>query len=94
MRILIVDAYYPRFLTHALEQMDVSALGYREMLSHLEGGTDIASALAATVRATRRFAKRQRTWFRREPGIVWRHPEVEGGSVAALAEEFLAGARA
>jgi len=53
------------------------AVGYREMLACLEGRLDQAGALAATVLATRRFAKRQRTWFRREPGIRWRHPEAD-----------------
>src|SRR5436190_1625 len=49
-------------------------------------------ALAAMVGATRQFAKRQRTWFRREPAIVWRHPEREAGTIAAVVEAFLAGA--
>ena len=35
MRILIVDAYYPGFLAHALETMDVATLPYREMLNKL-----------------------------------------------------------
>src|SRR5438093_1299623 len=48
--------------------------------------------LAAMVRATRQFAKRQRTWFRREPAIVWRHPEREAGTIAVAVEAFLAGA--
>src|SRR5439155_137724 len=43
----------------------LSAVGYRELLACVEGRTDLATALAATVRATRRFAKRQRTWVRR-----------------------------
>jgi tRNA dimethylallyltransferase len=68
------------------------AVGYREMLACIEGRLDAAAALAATVRATRQFAKRQRTWFRREPGIRWRHPEGERGVVMGEIEEFL-GAR-
>ena len=70
----------------------LSAVGYRELLACVEGRTDLATALAGTVRATRRFAKRQRTWFRRQPGIVWRHPESEAGAIAAAAEGFLAAA--
>jgi tRNA dimethylallyltransferase len=65
------------------------AVGYREMLACVEGRLDEAAALAATVRATRQFAKRQRTWFRREPGIRWRHPESEQGVVMGEIEEFL-----
>src|SRR5437667_30341 len=70
----------------------LSAVGYRELLACVEGRTDLATALAATVRATRQLAKRQRTWFRREPAIVWRHPEREAGTIAAAVEGFLAGA--
>src|SRR5439155_725719 len=70
----------------------LSAVGYRELLACVEGRADLATALAAMVRATRQFAKRQRTWFRREPAIVWRHPEREAGTIAAVVEAFLAGA--
>jgi len=65
------------------------AVGYREMLACIEGGLDESAALAATVRATRQFAKRQRTWFRREPGVRWRHPEGERGLVMREIEEFV-----
>ena len=68
------------------------ALGYREMLACLEGRTDLATAVRETVLATRRFAKRQRTWFRREPGIVWRHPEHEAAAIHAAVADALAGA--
>src|SRR5205809_196558 len=68
------------------------AVGYRELLACVEGRPDLETALAAMVRATRQFAKRQRTWFRREPAIVWRHPEREAGTIAAALEAFLAGA--
>jgi tRNA dimethylallyltransferase len=69
----------------------LDAVGYREMLACVEGRTDLATALAATVQATRRFAKRQRTWFRGEPGIVWYDPERDRGRIAAEVEAFLAG---
>jgi tRNA dimethylallyltransferase len=67
-----------------------ASVGYREMRGHVDGASDLASALAAMVRATRRFAKRQGTWFRREPGIVWRHPETERARVVAEVTAFLA----
>jgi tRNA dimethylallyltransferase len=48
------------------------AIGYREMLAHLAGEIPvIADALDAIVRRTRRFARRQRAWFRRDPRVVW-----------------------
>jgi tRNA dimethylallyltransferase len=47
------------------------AIGYRELSRHVAGELDLEDALAETVRATRRYAKRQMTWFRKEPDIHW-----------------------
>ena len=46
-------------------------LGYRELLSHLEGGVPLEAALSEAIRRTRVFARRQWAWFRRDPRIVW-----------------------
>jgi len=43
-------------------------VGYRQALAVLEGRLDRAAAEEETFLETRRYAKRQRTWFRREPG--------------------------
>jgi tRNA dimethylallyltransferase len=47
------------------------ALGYREILEHLEAGRPLADCLAEAVRRTRGFARRQRVWWRRDPRITW-----------------------
>jgi tRNA dimethylallyltransferase len=47
------------------------AIGYRQIVRHLEGDWSLDEAIADTVKATRRFAKRQETWFRREPDVIW-----------------------
>jgi tRNA dimethylallyltransferase len=47
------------------------AIGYRQIVRHLTGDMSLEEAVEETVRATRRFAKRQETWFRREPGVTW-----------------------
>jgi tRNA dimethylallyltransferase len=47
------------------------ALGYRELRRHLEGELTLAEAEAEIVIRTRRFARRQERWFRRDPRIVW-----------------------
>ena len=47
------------------------ALGYAQVLRHLAGECSEDEARAETVRATRRFVRRQETWFRRDPRIVW-----------------------
>ena len=47
------------------------ALGYSELLAHLRGECTLADAIADAVAATRRFARRQERWFRRDPRIEW-----------------------
>ncbi|HEX5408092.1 MAG TPA: tRNA (adenosine(37)-N6)-dimethylallyltransferase MiaA [Pseudonocardiaceae bacterium] len=47
------------------------ALGYQQVLAALDGACDLATARAETVRATRRFVRRQRSWFRRDSRITW-----------------------
>jgi tRNA dimethylallyltransferase len=47
------------------------ALGYQQVLAYLDGGCDEATAAADTIRATRRFVRRQRSWFRRDDRVVW-----------------------
>jgi tRNA dimethylallyltransferase len=47
------------------------ALGYAQALRHLDGEWTEEQALDETVRATRRFARRQESWFRRDPRVVW-----------------------
>jgi tRNA dimethylallyltransferase len=64
-------------------------LGYRELRAHLAGETSLAEALAATVSATRRFAKRQGTWFRREADVCWHDPVQEREGVLDVAAAFL-----
>jgi tRNA dimethylallyltransferase len=49
----------------------LETLGYREMKQHLTGEVSLADAVALTVRHTRQFAKRQRTWFRGDAQIEW-----------------------
>ena len=47
------------------------ALGYKELLAHLDGELALEEAVDLAVRRTRRFARRQRAWFRRDPRITW-----------------------
>jgi tRNA dimethylallyltransferase len=61
------------------------AIGYREAGWILAGRLDEPSAREATYMATRRYAKRQRTWFRAEPGVRW----VDASRPEAAAEEAL-----
>lgn len=49
----------------------LKALGYREMMAHLEGRQTLDEAIAATQMHHRRYAKRQLTWFNADPRIHW-----------------------
>ena len=51
------------------------ALGYAQVLAMLAGELTEAEAVEATKVATRRFVRRQRAWFRRDPRIRWLDPE-------------------
>jgi tRNA dimethylallyltransferase len=46
-------------------------IGYRELREVLRGQKKFDAARAAIQQATRRYAKRQLTWFRKEPGVHW-----------------------
>jgi tRNA dimethylallyltransferase len=64
------------------------ALGYAQVLRFLAGEWPEEQAAAETVRATRRFARRQEAWFRRDPRISWLaadDPSVADRALAALA---------
>lgn len=54
-----------------LSRTAAQALGYRQLLSHLAGEADLDDALSEAIVATRRFARRQERWFRRDPRITW-----------------------
>ncbi|MBP9053325.1 MAG: tRNA (adenosine(37)-N6)-dimethylallyltransferase MiaA [Ilumatobacteraceae bacterium] len=51
------------------------ALGYKELIAHLEGTWSFDEAVAAIIVRTRQFAVRQERWFRRDPRIRWVHIE-------------------
>jgi len=48
-----------------------SAVGYRELIDHLEGRITMEEAFEAIAQSTRKLASRQRTWFQRDPRIRW-----------------------
>jgi len=57
----------PRGLSHTAGQ----ALGYRQLLEHVAGRQTLEEAVEDAVAATRRFARRQERWFRRDPRVRW-----------------------
>jgi tRNA dimethylallyltransferase len=47
------------------------ALGYQQLLRYLDGECTLDDARAETIKATKRFARRQESWFRRDPRVRW-----------------------
>jgi tRNA dimethylallyltransferase len=65
------------------------AIGYRQVVAHLRDELTLGEAKEQTAAATRRFARRQDGWFRKDPRIVWlQHddPELVEKALAAVAE--------
>ncbi len=69
----------------ALSRTARQALGYRELIEHLEGRASLDEAVELIAVRTRQFAVRQDRWFRRDPRIVWFDAET------VTAEAVLAG---
>jgi tRNA dimethylallyltransferase len=67
-------------------------LGYGDMRAVVEGRTTLDAARAACMLATRRYAKRQRTWFRREPDVAW-YAGADGARIVSAATAFLGAPR-
>lgn len=60
-----------RVLAGGMSRTARQALGYRELIEHLEGRCSLEAAVADTVLRTRQFAVRQERWFRRDPRVRW-----------------------
>jgi tRNA dimethylallyltransferase len=68
--------------------VSMKGLGYAQMLPHLRGEITLEEAVRLLKRDTRRFAKRQLTWFRADPTIRWVDVDQAGGP-AGVAEAIL-----
>lgn len=56
------------------------ALGYAQVIADLDAGGDGSGAREPTFVGTRRYVRRQRSWFRRDPRVTWLDAGVTGGS--------------
>lgn len=79
------------------ESNALGAHGYRRVVEYLQGRRDLASAIEQTKQDVRNYAKRQLTWFRREPGASWfegfGHEPMAKRAVFAAMKHGLAGQR-
>ncbi len=62
------------------------ALGYKELLAHVHGETSLDDALELAVVRTRRFARRQERWFRRDPRIHWLDAPATPGDLLSVCD--------
>lgn len=69
-------ALYPYRALNALQ-----TVGYRELFDYFEGRTSYEEAVALIKRNSRRYAKRQLTWFRRDPEIRWFRPTDDAAMI-------------
>jgi len=73
---------------YSWELPSMSSIGYRQIGYFLKGGMSLPEAVEILKRDTRRYAKRQMTWFRRDSRIVWlKKPWTESATVEI--ERFL-----
>ena len=74
------QALYPRRHLNAL-----NTVGYKELFRHFEGELTLEEAVEEIKKNTRRFAKRQLTWFRKNPDINWFDYSTSSGEIAQFA---------
>ena len=92
-----VDAFFAADLPGEVERLLASGvpesanafkgIGYRQMLRAKAEGSEPRQTRDAIVVATRQYAKRQRTWFRSEPGVIWLDASI---GIDALTERVVA----
>ena len=66
------------------------AIGYRQIADHVLGFLSLEQAVEETIRATRRYAKRQCTWFRRERDVDWLDALTVSQAMDSLVQRLLA----
>ena len=72
------------------ELRSMGSIGYRHMTPVVDGADTLANALEVMRRDTRRFARRQRTWLRKVPDLLWQQPDATEEIFDAV-ESFLKG---
>ena len=69
--------------------VSMQGLGYKEILAYLDGENPLEEAVRILKRDTRHFAKRQLTWFRREPEVTWVNKDEFGYEDEKILEYML-----
>ena len=85
---LIEEVQHLLDLGYAADIERLRSLGYREMAAYLRGECTQEEAVELMKRNTRRYAKRQLSWFRREPGIQWLDVTCETDLIAEIMQRM------
>jgi len=67
----------------------IHSLGYSQASQHLRGELTLEQAIAAAQQGHRNYAKRQMTWFRREPDVTWLEGFGDDQAIIAKAIEVI-----
>lgn len=71
------------------ELKPMQSLGYKQMMQYLSGECGWTEAVSRIKRETRRYAKRQRTWFKADSEVQWRNESSERGKILEEVRSFL-----
>ena len=67
----------------------LQTIGYREVLAHLQGDCGPETMRERIIVNTRRYAKRQLTWFRKDKSIIWVDSLRESARILSLFDDFM-----
>jgi tRNA dimethylallyltransferase len=73
----------------SLSHPAMQAIGYRECLSYLDGKMFLSEVIETIQRETRRYAKRQMTWFRKDKSVTWLESLEDFDRILKLIENFI-----
>lgn len=79
---LLEKGYSPRLKS-------MQSIGYKQLVSHLKEELSLTGAVSQIKRETRRFAKRQLTWFRKDPDILWFNLPEKSCAIIGSIKKFL-----
>ena len=85
----LIDEVRALLARYPVRPTATQAIGYKEVTEYLEGRITLEAAKGAVLQATTRYAKRQRTWFRKEPGVQPFAPEEVLGEIQRWLAERL-----
>ena len=75
---------------YSKEMKSMQSIGYRHMTDYLEGRVDWQETVRTLKRDTRRYAKRQLTWFNKDKDIIWKHPH-DIDDMIQITNDFITG---